>query len=102
MLAFYLYLGISLPIYGHGFLWADIGTGVLGVLAGNVVTYRTMTAPEKGPGFGRAGLALCVAMGAMFIAFTFYPLRIFLFENFANYRYTGEYGIVNGQTSDLH
>jgi hypothetical protein len=94
LLLFYFYLGIALPIFGRGFLWADIGTGVIGVLAGTIVTMRIMTAPEKGRAFARAGLALCAAMAVMFIAFTFGPPRFFLFENFAGYRYTGEYGIL--------
>jgi hypothetical protein len=101
MLSFYFYLGISLPIFGRGFLWADIGTGVLGVLAGNVVSYSVMTAPEKGRGFARLGLAICVAMGVMFIAFTYLPPRFFLFENFARYQYSGEYGTLEDYTPYL-
>jgi hypothetical protein len=98
MLSFYAYLAIALPIYGRGFLWADIGTGVLGVLAGNIVSYRFTTAPEMGKAFARAGLAICLALGAMYAAFTHFPPRLFLFENFAHYRYTGEYGILSDYT----
>lgn len=101
MLAFYFYLGISLPIYGRGFLWADIGTGVLGVLAGNIVAYRIMTAAEMGKAFSRAGLAICIGLGAMFIAFTYYPPRIFIFENFARYKYSGEFSILKDYTPYL-
>lgn len=93
MFFFYCYLGIALPIYGHGFLLADIASGVLGVLAGNLVSYRVLTAPEKGKRFSRIGLAIFMAMGTMFIAFTYYPPRLFVFENFAQHRYNGEYGI---------
>lgn len=101
MLAFYFYLGISLPIYGRGFLWADIGTGVLGVLAGNIVAYRIMTSPEMGKAFSRAGFAICVALGVMFIAFTYYPPRVFIFENFARYKYSGEFSILKDYTPYL-
>jgi hypothetical protein len=101
MLAFYFYLGISLPIYGRGFLWADIGTGVLGVFAGNIVAYRIMTAPEMGKAFSRAGLGICVALGVMFIAFTYNPPRVFVFENFARYKYSGEFGILKDYTPYL-
>jgi hypothetical protein len=101
MLSFYFYLGISLPMYGRGFLWADIGTGVLGVLVGNIVSYRIMTAPEMGKVFARAGLAICVVIGAMFIAFTYYPPRIFILENFARYKYSGEFGILKDYTPYL-
>lgn len=101
MLSFYFYLGISLPIYGRGFLWADIGTGVLGVLAGNVVAYRIMTAREMGKVFSRAGFAICIALGAMFITFTYYPPRAFVFENFARYKYSGEFGILKDYTPYL-
>lgn len=94
MATFYVYLGISLPIYGRGFLWADIGSGILGVLGGSVVAYRIMTAPELGRAFSRAGLAVTTALGVMFIAFTYYPPKVFIFENFAHYRYGGEFGIL--------
>lgn len=53
-----------------------------------------MTAPEMGKAFSRAGLALCMAIGAMFVTFTYCPPRFFLFESFANYHYSGEYGIL--------
>jgi hypothetical protein len=101
MLSFYFYLGISLPIYGRGFLWADIGTGVLGVLAGNIVAYRIMTAREMGKALSRAGFAICVALGAMFIIFTYYPPRNFIFENFARYHYSGEFSILGDYTPYL-
>ncbi len=94
MLAFYFCLGIALPIYGRGIVWADIGTGILGVLAGTIVSYRVMTAPERGRAYARLGLTLCVAMAAMYVVFAYWPPRAFLFENFAGYRYSGEYGIL--------
>lgn len=94
MLAFYFYLGIAMPIYGRGVFWADIGTGILGVLAGTIVSYRVMAAPEMGRAYARVGVALCIAMGMMYVVFTYYPPRAFLFENFAGYRYSGEYGIL--------
>ena len=98
MLSFYAYLAIALPIYGRGFLWADIGTAVLGVLAGNIVSYRIMTRREMGPALARAGLAICLVMSAMFAAFTYYPPRLFLFENLVHHRYSGEYGILRNYT----
>lgn len=93
MFFFYCYLGVTLPINGHGFLVADIASGVLGVIAGNVVSYRVLTAPERGTRFARIGLVIFMAMGTMFVAFTYYPPRLFVFENFAHYRYNREYGI---------
>ena len=36
---------------------------------------------------------LAVLIG-MFSTFTYFPPKVFLFENFACYQYTGEYGIL--------
>ncbi len=92
--AFYFYLGIALPIFGSGFLALDIGAGVLGVLAGNIVAYRQLTSQQKGK---RRTYAAWVAIGSLVIVMAtsaWFPPEFFLYENFYGYEYTGEYGIL--------
>lgn len=99
--SFYLYLGVVLPITGHGFLAADIGTGVLGVLAGNVVAYRTLTAPERGRGKRSAGWTLIALLTLTMATSAWLTPRFFLYENFYGYEYRGEFGILDDYTPYL-
>ncbi len=93
--SFYFYLGITLPIHGRGFLWADIGTGAFGVLLGNLVAYRILTRPPLAPAYRIVGIGLIGVMLAAMLAFTPYPPRMFLFENFYGYEYSGDFGILD-------
>ena len=99
--SFYFYLGIALPIYGEGFLWADISTGAVGVLAGNVVAYRILTAPPRERVFDLRGRAIIVVMVVVFLLLTYFPPRFFLWEDFAWYEYNGQYGILEDYTDYL-
>lgn len=99
--SFYFYLGIALPIYGEGFLWADIGTGAFGVLLGNIASYRLLTAPRKPRVFERTGQIAIVVMLALFLTLTYFPPRFFLFEDFFGYEYNGQYGILDDYTEYL-
>lgn len=99
--SFYFYLGIALPLAGEGFLAADIGTGAFGVLAGNVVSYRVLTAPDKGNAWRNAGFALIVALGLAMATSAWLTPRMFLYENFAGYEYRGEFGILDDYTPYL-
>ncbi len=99
--AFYFYLGIALPIFGKGFLALDIGTGVLGVLAGNVVAYRVLTSEPKARRFSRAGWVLIGGLTVLMATAAWYPPQFFLYENFYGYQYTGEFGILSDYTDYL-
>jgi len=92
--SFYFYLGIALPIYGRGFLWADISTGAIGVLLGNAVAYYALTREPMRPRMNWVGGAIIVTVTAMMIAFTPAPPEMFLFNNFYGYEYSGEFGIL--------
>ena len=92
--SFYFYLGIAIPRHGQGWLWADISTGAFGVLVGNVVAYRMLTAPERGRRAARSGKAALVTMTVAFLVLTYFPVRMFLFEDFLGYEPRGEYGIL--------
>jgi hypothetical protein len=101
IVSFYFYLGILLPITGRGYLWLDIGTGVFGVLAGNVVAYRILTAPPKARQLKRMAAGILVTLTLAFSLLTWFPPRMFLFENFYGYEYSGEYGILEDYTPYL-
>ncbi len=99
--SFYFYLGIALPIYGEGWLWADISTGAFGVLLGNIASYRLLTAPQKPRVFDRIGQLAIVIMLALFLTLTYFPPKFFLFEDFFRYEYNGQYGILDDYTDYL-
>ena len=91
---FYGYLAIALPIYGGGFLWADIGTGVVGVIIGQMVSSYIMQREKLPAKTTRYGAAILASMMVMFSLFTYFPPKMFLFENYWGYEYSGEYGIL--------
>jgi hypothetical protein len=101
VLSFYCYLGIALPLYGRGFLAADIGTAVFGIVLGQWVSWRLLTGQPKAAWTRIAGIVAILLMIAAVIAFTFVPPRVFLFENFYGYRYLGEFGILSDYTPYL-
>ena len=101
IVSFYFYLGIALPLTGTGYLALDIGTGAFGVLVGNIVAYRILTSPEKGPRRRAAGLAIIAVLALIMGTVAFFPPDFFLFENFFGYEYTGESGILEDYTPYL-
>ncbi len=101
MVSFYFYLGIALPIYGRGFLWADITTGVIGTIVGEFVAYRLMVAAPLGTSIRRIAIPVLVGLTIMFSTLTFFPPRMFVFENFYGYEYRDEYGILDDYTPYL-
>lgn len=101
LVVFYAYLGILLPITGKGFLAADIGSGVVGILVGNIVAYRVLTSPERGPRFRVAGIALIIAYLAAVSTSAFVQPRVFIYEDFLGYRYNGQFGILEDYTNYL-
>ncbi len=101
IISFYFYLGVALPLTGSGYLALDIGTGAFGVLAGSIVSYRILTAPEKGVAYRTAGLIIIPILALLMALVAFYPPELFLFENFFGYEYRGEYGILDDYTPYL-
>ncbi len=95
IVSFYFYLGILLPIRGSGTLVLDIGTGVFGVALGEWLAYRWMTREPFKPGVKWRALALIGVMTIGAPLLTLYPPKMFLFENFWGYEYSGEYGVLD-------
>ena len=101
IVSFYFYLGIAIPLTGSGYLALDIGTGAFGVLVGNIVAYRILTAPEKGAAYRTAGLVIIGIMALVMALAAFFPPEFFLFEHFWGYEYRGEFGILEDYTPYL-
>lgn len=99
--AFYAYVGVVLPIYGKGNLLGTLVTAAIGVTIGQAASYRLLTGVQRGPWVRTLAVAAIIAMAVMFVAFTFAPPRIFLFENFFGYVYDGQFGILEDYTPYL-
>lgn len=101
IVSFYLYLGILLPIRGEGLLALDIGTGAAGVLLGNIVAYRLLTGRERGNKARSLGVATMLVLALMMATAAWFQPRIFLYEDFLGYEYTGQFGILDDYTNYL-
>lgn len=101
VVSFYAYVGVIVPLGAKGTLLGTLVTAVIGIAIGQVLAYRLLVGPERGPRARLAGIAALVALGVAFIAFTFSPPRLFLFEDFLGYRYTGGFGILADYTNYL-
>ena len=67
-----------------------------GISAGQFASYKILTArPFELVTTTRYATAGFVTLLFMFSTFTFLPPKVFLFEHFACYKYTGEYGILS-------
>ncbi|MEM8860619.1 MAG: DUF6512 family protein [Chloroflexota bacterium] len=101
MITFYGYLAYALPTYGSGFLWADISTGVIGVIVGQMVSSYLLQSDQFEVRRRRIGTAVLVILLAMFSTFTYFPPEMRLFEDYYGYTYRGEYGILEDYTDYL-
>jgi hypothetical protein len=70
----------------------------LGIAAGQFSSYRILTSEPYSKDRLRFAFPTIGALVAMFSLFTYFPPKIFVFENFACYQYTGEYGILDDYT----
>lgn len=91
---YYSYLGFVNLTGGKANLPAMLSIMVIGISAGQYISYKILTAESLGAKTERYATATFVTLVAMFSLLTFFPPRIFLFENFFCYTYTGEYGIL--------
>lgn len=98
IVAFYSYLGVVLPIDGKGTLVGTLITGFIGVAAGNVFAYQSLTAPAKGPRYRLAGWVTIGVLTFLMATSAWLTPRFFLYEDFFGYEYTGQYGILEDYT----
>ena len=91
---FYAYVGIMVPIHGQGTYLGAVLTGVVGVIIGQLVGSYYLQKRPLGKTYKYIGLGIIVILILMFSTFTFFPPKIFLFEDFYGYVYTGQFGIL--------
>jgi len=94
IISYYGYLSITLPIYGTGFFEMDLMTMVIGLTCSSILAYKIMVRPKINSVPKLYVVSAYLTLTAMFSTFTYYPPKIFLFENFFGYEYKGEYGIL--------
>ena len=94
IVSFYFYLGILLPIDGRGTLVLDIGTGVFGVGLGEWLAYRWMVREPFHVNYKRVAQVTLASLVLLVPLLTYFPPKVFLFENFYGYTYQGDFGIL--------
>lgn len=75
-------------VVGNRYLWADILSFLVAVIAGQLISWFVLAAP--GAGLERPSLLGMAAMMAVFVVCSYAPPRIVLFKDF----YKEEYGIL--------
>ena len=81
----------SYTIFFEENLIIDIGSFVLAIIIGQLVSYRLLIDKKKGKIFELISLVALVILALAFVVFTFYPPQVQLFQD----PKTGEYGIIN-------
>jgi len=80
---------------GKASLPTMLGIMVFGISLGQAVSWRILTLPPMPAPARRLAAPVFAVLLAVFSSFTYFPPRLFLFENFFCYQYTGEYGILD-------
>ena len=88
------YIGFSNVAGYQPSLGIMLGIMFLGIAAGQMISWRILSAEPFTTQKLRYAPAMLAVLIGMFSMFTYFPPKIFLFENFACYQYTGEYGIL--------
>lgn len=71
-----------------------LGIMFFGIAAGQLVSWLILTSAPLGLQVRRYALGTYAALLTAFGSFTYFPPKLFVFENFYCYQYTGEYGIL--------
>jgi len=68
---------------------------VFGISAGQATSWYLLTRPPLQFATRRYATGALATLTAVFATFSYFPPKVFLFENFFCYQYTGEYGILD-------
>ncbi len=93
-LSYYSYMYYVTSISGKASLPTMLMIMVFGIALGQYISFKTLTAAPLSLELRRCALPIYLVLIGMFASFTYFPPKIFLFENFYCYRYTGEFGIL--------
>jgi len=85
---------IYAPAVGRNIYPVDLALFYLAVFIGQYISYKLLTRPPLEKKFNNYAIGTFLALFLAFSTFTFFPPRIFLFENF-DLKDTGQYGILD-------
>ena len=85
---------IYAPAVGRSIYPVDLALFYLAVFIGQFVSYKLLTRPTLKEKFYNYAIGAFLVLFLAFSMFTFYPPRIFLFENF-DLKNTGQFGILD-------
>jgi len=85
---------IYAPAVGRSIFRVDLALFYLAVFLGQFASYKLLTRPPLENKFNTYAFIALAMLFLAFSTFTFYPPRIFLFENF-DLKNTGQYGILD-------
>lgn len=91
---YYGYMGWVTASGGKASLPVMLSIMVFGITLGQMTSWRVLTLPPLSSARTRLAAPVFGVLVLMFSSFTYFPPRLFLFENFYCYQYTGEYGIL--------
>jgi hypothetical protein len=95
MIGYYAYFAYLTATDGRFSLASMLLLMLFGISVGQYVSYKILSMPPLEIQLRGAVAGTYAALVLMFGAFTYFPPKIFLFENFYCYQYTGEYGILS-------
>lgn len=95
IIMYHSYIAYAMAVYGKSSIGPMLAIMFLGVLAGQLCSWRILLRQPLNWFRPRHLAAGYVSLVLMFSLFTFFPPRIFLFENYFCYEYTAEYGILD-------
>ncbi len=93
-ITFYTYVGVVVPLNGKGTYLGAVLTGVVGVIISQMVSSYYLQKRPLGRSYTYISLGIILALTIMFSSFTYFPPKMFLFEDFFGYEYTGQFGIL--------
>jgi len=95
---YFSYMGWVVASGGRASLPTMLSIMVLGISLGQATSWFVLTRPPFRTDTTRVAAGTMAMLTAVFATFSFFPPKIFLFENFFCYQYTGEYGILPDYT----
>lgn len=95
LVAYFGYMAWVDAVGGKPSLPIMLAIMLIGISAGQLASWLVLTGPPLAPQSRRWALGTYAVLLAAFVSFTYFPPRVFVFENFYCYQYTGEFGILD-------
>lgn len=95
ILMYQAYMAYSNAVGQKPTLWIMLSIMFAGIILGQLTSYKILSMEPVSQRTLRLAPAGFFSLILMFSTFTYFPPKVFLFENFACYAYTGEYGILD-------